>query len=375
MDSFSNSPRSSFEDERETEFEQEFVQVSHGKKHTEKLIEKDDTQSQPRKLSSSETLPLIQDVFVDNPVFNELKELLEYCIISQKEYDRQVKILLENLETKELQKEEEPSKKEEPEEIELSRYEEFQNKDGTFTTKTYTTNAEGQKILITRIVKRTKVQRKVPKRVIERRNLIKFGRCAGQPAGPEEGVTQMGDLVHLEAPKASDQKEEKKPTFNTVSAIKCRNCNEFGHWTKDCPHPRDALELTRKISESISEQSESETESQQDETKGSYVPPHLRKSSRSTEHQYDDDDDEIKSLRVTNLDFDATDRDLKELFEHIGRVRKAHVAKDRNTKESRGMGYVDMYSKEDCEEAIKRLNGHPYGQLILRVELVKPKKR
>jgi translation initiation factor 3 subunit G len=360
MDSYSNSLRSSFEDTS-------FPDGEHTDVEQNPII--DDHQD------SEEDEQQFTPIEIENPVLEELKELLEYSIISRKEYERQVQILLKNLTEEPLKEEAKPvEEKEEPEEIELSRYEEIENKDGTFTTKTYTTNAEGQRILITRIVKRTKVQRKVPKRVIERRKILKFGRCAGQPPGPEEGVTQIGDLVHLETPKASDKKEEKKTNVKTVAAIKCRNCNEPGHWTKDCPHPRSALEKTKEIADALSEQSETQSESEVEDTKGSYVPPHLRKNAKSS-HSNQPEEQVITSLRVINLDYEAEEHDLRTLFECVGRVKRATIARDRHTRESRGMGYVDMYSREDCEKAIERLDGHAYGQQVLHVEFVKPKKK
>ncbi len=395
MDSYSNSLRSSTEELPFIEEEDQFDAVPID--DVDGFIEGSLSSHPPLKQTISENQEEedTKPIEINSPVLKELQELLYYSFISKTEYDRQLKILLENLQKSPkipVEPVDIPPKISKPlssssssyshkeDEIELSRYEEIENKDGTITTKTYTTNAEGQRILITRIIKRTKIIKMVPKRVIERRNILKFGRCAGTPKGPEEGVTQIGDLVYLES--LNNKEEEKTKTINTVAAIKCRNCNESGHWTKDCTHSKQAIDQIKALeselseleyNEKLNEEPSEKVNEKLDEYKdtGSYVPPHLRKKSTLQNHE---NTEELTSLRITNLDNDATDYDLKTLFEYVARVKRATIARDRNTKESRGMGYVDMFTQEDCEAAIKRLNGYTYGNQVLHVEFVKQNK-
>ena len=312
----------------------------------------------------------------------DIEELFEYNIISEQEYNNRVSELFINEDVLNTINNEEESKTEidhvtntNTEEEEVYRYEEIENKDGTFTTKTYTTNNEGQRILITRLIKREIVTKKVPKSVIQRRNILKFGRCIGSPSGPEEGVTTFGDLVVLEKSQTTNntttQSTTQKPVSSFTSVVKCRNCNESGHWTKDCPHRKESLDVIRSITTTLPPSIESSTN-------GSYVPPHLRRTqSNSSDHpqHYSQDHSQLQSLKVINLDFEASEQDLRILFEHFGKVKRATIVKDHRTRESKGMGYVDMLLFEDGEKAIEKLHGYLYGNQVLHVEWAKPRNK
>ena len=61
-------------------------------------------------------------------------------------------------------------------------------------------------------------------------------------------------------------------------------------------------------------------------------------------------------LFVAGLPYDFDDTDLKEMFELYGDVASAKVALDRETKKSRGFGFLDMPNDAEAKDAINALN-------------------
>jgi nucleolin len=59
---------------------------------------------------------------------------------------------------------------------------------------------------------------------------------------------------------------------------------------------------------------------------------------------------------VGSLPWSVNDQELKETFEKHGTVVSAKVVTDRDTKRSRGFGFVEMESASDANNAIKALN-------------------
>jgi len=74
--------------------------------------------------------------------------------------------------------------------------------------------------------------------------------------------------------------------------------------------------------------------------------------------------DDLPTLRITSLSVDAEDEDLRDLFEpfaKFGRVARANVVRDRETRESKGFGFVSFDSRKDAELALSKMNG--FGRL------------
>src|ERR1700688_3001450 len=67
-------------------------------------------------------------------------------------------------------------------------------------------------------------------------------------------------------------------------------------------------------------------------------------------------------LFVAGLPYDFDDIDLKEMFELYGDVYSAKVARDRETKKSRGFGFLDMPNDAEAKEAIQTLDGAEIGR-------------
>ncbi len=58
-------------------------------------------------------------------------------------------------------------------------------------------------------------------------------------------------------------------------------------------------------------------------------------------------------LFVGNLSFQATEEDLRELFQQSGTVETVRIITDQFTGRPRGFGFVEMASKEEASKAIE----------------------
>ena len=63
-----------------------------------------------------------------------------------------------------------------------------------------------------------------------------------------------------------------------------------------------------------------------------------------------------KKLFISNLDFEITTEQLREMFAELGGVVSAVIATDRETKRSKGFAFVEMEAEDGAEKAIKQLN-------------------
>jgi cold-inducible RNA-binding protein len=74
-----------------------------------------------------------------------------------------------------------------------------------------------------------------------------------------------------------------------------------------------------------------------------------------------------KKLYVGNLAFDATTKELEELFAQAGICESVAIITDRATGQSRGFGFVEMGSNADAQAAIQQLDGHELKGRALKV--------
>jgi len=260
-------------------------------------------------------------------------------------------------------------------------------KEGSIATYVdYYTNDKGQKVKVTRVVKLVKKPARVNKHIAARRKWEKFGDCKGLPAGPEENITHKSheikklDLRPRLREDDDDQKEEKKDLADHLAGqgqskvVVCHNCGEPGHWSLKCPK-RNTINPTGMDSEpdlakppKSSSGASDETDSSADGKNRTYVPLH-RRLAESARGERDRDD---ATLRVTNLSEDTTEVDLQDLFRRFGNTSRIYLAKDKQTFRSRGFAFVSFYRREDAQQAIDKLNGWGYDNLILQVEWAKP---
>ncbi|MGH8219399.1 MAG: RNA recognition motif domain-containing protein [Steroidobacteraceae bacterium] len=74
----------------------------------------------------------------------------------------------------------------------------------------------------------------------------------------------------------------------------------------------------------------------------------------------------MTTIYVGNLPFNATEQDVRSLFERHGKVESVKLINDRETGKPRGFGFVDM-AQGEAQGAIQALNGHQMGGRPLRV--------
>ena len=78
-------------------------------------------------------------------------------------------------------------------------------------------------------------------------------------------------------------------------------------------------------------------------------------------------------LFVGNLNFDASEDDVRDLFESLGTIEDIFVAHDRYTGRPRGFAFVTMSESSAAEEAIRKLDGQDFMGRPLRVNEAQPK--
>lgn len=77
-------------------------------------------------------------------------------------------------------------------------------------------------------------------------------------------------------------------------------------------------------------------------------------------------------LFVGNLSYQATEEDLRELFQQAGSVESVRIITDQFTGRPRGFGFVEMSTKEEAERAIEQLNGRLFRDRNLVVNEARP---
>ncbi len=79
------------------------------------------------------------------------------------------------------------------------------------------------------------------------------------------------------------------------------------------------------------------------------------------------------NIYVGNLSFDASESDVRALFEAHGTVDKVNLVTDRETGRPRGFGFVEMASDDEGRAAINALDGQDSQGRNLKVNEAKPR--
>jgi RNA recognition motif-containing protein len=78
-------------------------------------------------------------------------------------------------------------------------------------------------------------------------------------------------------------------------------------------------------------------------------------------------------MYVGNLSYDATDSDIRELFEAHGTVSDVFIVKDRESGRPRGFAFVSMETPEEMNAAIEGLNGEEFAGRVLTINEARPR--
>ncbi|MEW6050308.1 MAG: RNA-binding protein [Candidatus Zixiibacteriota bacterium] len=79
------------------------------------------------------------------------------------------------------------------------------------------------------------------------------------------------------------------------------------------------------------------------------------------------------NIYVGNLPHELTEQELRTAFEAFGEVSSAKIIFDRDTRQPRGFGFVEMPSDSEAQAAIDGLNGQDLKGRRLRVNVGRPK--
>ena len=79
------------------------------------------------------------------------------------------------------------------------------------------------------------------------------------------------------------------------------------------------------------------------------------------------------NIYVSNLAYNATDDDLRQLFESYGEVDTIRIITDRDTGQSRGFGFVEMPDSAAAKAAIQGLQGKELEGRTLTVNEARPR--
>ncbi|MBX7067634.1 MAG: RNA-binding protein [Parachlamydiales bacterium] len=82
-----------------------------------------------------------------------------------------------------------------------------------------------------------------------------------------------------------------------------------------------------------------------------------------------------QKLYVGNLNFDATEDQVRELFGSFGEVQEVKIVMDRFSGRSRGFAFVRMTSTEDAGKAKDSLNGQPFQGKALVIDWARTEQR
>lgn len=80
-----------------------------------------------------------------------------------------------------------------------------------------------------------------------------------------------------------------------------------------------------------------------------------------------------KRLFVGGLPYSIDDSELTEMFAKFGTVVSANVIMDRDTRRSKGFGFVEMAEDAAADEAIKKLDGAELDGRKIAVNEAKPR--
>lgn len=80
-----------------------------------------------------------------------------------------------------------------------------------------------------------------------------------------------------------------------------------------------------------------------------------------------------KKLYVGNLAYSVTEDDLRELFSQAGELADAVVILDRETRRSKGFGFVEFVKQADAERAVQMFNNQELQGRRLTVNIARPR--
>ncbi|QPG76026.1 hypothetical protein FOA43_003412 [Brettanomyces nanus] len=262
-----------------------------------------------------------------------------------------------------------------------------ENSDGTKTVISYKFDDKHRKVKVTQTIKLIKVTENVNPAIAARKKWARFGdEMNNSTVGPDARTTQFGEEVKLllstswKQDAEKEKTEKKKETKEKVQTIKCRTCGG-DHFTSKCPF-KDTLGVDlKKEAEAKMAEPSSATVAAAAVAAGlggmgasSYVPPHMRRRlNGEAPLPSETEKEDTTTLRVTNLNSMVDEGMLNTLFSRFGYIHRLTILRNRETRESRGIAFVEMDSISNAKRAIEGVNGRGFMNLIVNVDFAKPR--
>ncbi len=96
-------------------------------------------------------------------------------------------------------------------------------------------------------------------------------------------------------------------------------------------------------------------------------------AAKATNKRLIESEDAMKNIYVGNLSFDATEDQVRSMFEAYGPVDRVSIITDRDTGQPRGFAFVEMSDDESARKAMEALDGSALGGRNLTVNEARPK--
>jgi RNA recognition motif-containing protein len=81
----------------------------------------------------------------------------------------------------------------------------------------------------------------------------------------------------------------------------------------------------------------------------------------------------LMNIYVGNLSYQATEDEIRSLFETYGQVSSVALIKDKMTGQPRGFGFVEMPNDSEAQKAIEGLNGKDMKGRSLSINQARPR--
>ena len=248
----------------------------------------------------------------------------------------------------------------------------------------YKTDDKGQKIKVTRTIKRRRTIRAQWKSVLNKEDRLrkrrerwtKFGKCSDSN-GVEYGITDVGDVVNdiFYCDRNNKEKDEQiEKDKNEVELMYKQLSDETIDTTNSLNEANNQPKQKKwipphKRKEGIKSSGGNVwNKSWESKSSHSYIPPSKISGRRQTYDKYEDDD---MKVRVSNLDDDITEDDLSNAFGRYGQIKNLFMGRDKETKLSLGFSYITFETRKDAERAYNMMKGKPLGYSIIQLEWAK----
>ncbi len=80
-----------------------------------------------------------------------------------------------------------------------------------------------------------------------------------------------------------------------------------------------------------------------------------------------------KKLYVGNLSYSMTEQDLRDLFSQAGEIQDVMLIVDRDTRRSKGFGFVEFVTEADARKAIEMFHDQEMQGRRLTVNIARPR--